>query len=406
MNNNLESGLVNLQEKIGFYIGRLISYPVIPPEHVYFSLTSRCNLRCRMCDIFKYPSRPEDELSASKIKDIILQIKEMGIKHLIFSGGEPFLRKDFFEILEFAAANSIENIDIITNGLFLDDYAVQKLLKTRLNHITVSLDGLRETNDKIRGNGVFEKVEGNIDKLKYYKSKYGLSFPTLGINFTIMDCNIDEILPMVEFVKAKGLDAILLQPVLFSNMKMGEQRDSPLWPSERSILKLKEIIKEILRLKDKLEGLVICTDSELLKGVADYFKGKRTKFACYEAIKRMAITCDGKLWSCMGVYGDLKEKKLADIWFSEEAMRLRNNLRQCSRHCLQDCVYLTSDILADVSKYFKKIEFMMNGPGQEARERLFKRIDGFIDLLSAKSRQRNVDLSKLTNFREEISNSV
>ncbi|MBL7130155.1 MAG: radical SAM protein [Candidatus Omnitrophica bacterium] len=397
MDNNLEREYTKLEEKLGFYFGRLISYPLVPPEHVYFSLTTRCNLRCQMCDIFKSPTKIEDELSTPEIKDIILQIKNMRVRHLIFSGGEPLLRRDFFEIVEFATTNSIRDVDIITNGTLFDDYIIKKLLNLRLNHITISLDGLRETNDKIRGKGVFEKVVSNIDKLKHYKSKYGFSFPTLGINFTILDDNIDDLLPMIEFARGSGLNAILLQPVLFSNIKMYEKKRNVLWPSENSIFKLKKTTKKIISLKNTLKDFVICTDTDILKALSGYFMGKRPKinFGCYEAIKRIAINSEGKLWSCMGVYGDLKKKSLKENWCSSEAEKIRNEVKKCSEHCLQDCVYSSSDILYHVEKVLERLDRKVGLRNKEIEEKLLERVKHYIDILNEKYAYQR----PLTNIR-------
>ena len=77
MDKYLERELMKVEDMIGFYASRIISYPLVPPEHVYFSLTNRCCLRCVMCDIPKSPGRQEDELTTEEAKGIILQIKEL-----------------------------------------------------------------------------------------------------------------------------------------------------------------------------------------------------------------------------------------------------------------------------------------------------------------------------------------
>lgn len=407
MNDHLEKEYLALEEKLGFYFGRLISYPLIPPEHVYFSLTNRCNLRCKMCDIPKNPSRIEDELPTSKIKDIILQIKDMQIKHLIFSGGEPFLKEDLCEIVEFAVANNIEMVDIITNGILLDDYIIQNLIKIKLNHITISLDGLRETNDEIRGKGVFDKAETNIDKLNYYKSKYNSHFPTVGINFTILDKNIDDILPMIEFARVKRCNIVVFQPILFNNTKMYEKRKNSLWPTESNILKLKEIIKKIVNLKSMLDNPYIYTDIAVLEAIPNYFKGKRLgiSFKCYEAIKRLVITYDGKLWSCIGVYGDLKRDDLKKIWFSKKAMRIRGKVKRCKAHCLQDCIYFPSDILRDVREFLRKLGQTMNDVRKEkVKDRLLRKIEHYTNILSAERKPLFLNFFRGLNIRKEIDN--
>ncbi|MBZ9577964.1 radical SAM protein [Patescibacteria group bacterium] len=356
MNNRLEKEYTMLEEKLGYYFGRVLSYPLIPPEHVYFSPTNRCNLRCKMCAINKTSDKAK-ELTTSKIKETICQIEGMGIKHLIFSGGEPLMRDDLLAIAEFAVTHSIEKVDIVTNGVLLNDKIIQKLLEIKLNHITISLDGLEDTNDEIRGKTVFNKAEKNINKLIYYKSKYKSLFPTVGINFTIMDKNINDILPMIEFARANKCNCIIFQPLLSNNIKMSEKRKNDLWPSKENIIKLKKYMQKIIHLKDTLEDFEICTDKAVLEALPGYFKGESpgSGFRCYETIKRIVIGYDGKVWSCVGMYGDLEKKSLKEIWFSQEAMRIRNIVKQCNKHCLQDCVYLPSDILADIRRLFKRI---------------------------------------------------
>lgn len=398
----MEKELIGLGERLGFYFGRLVSYPLIPPEHAYFSLTARCNLRCLMCDISKNPSRREDELSTAQIKDIIRQIDDMDIRHLIFSGGEPFLKKDFFNILEYASESSIGRIDIITNGTFLDEDNIKRLTGLRLNHISISLDGLRETNDSIRGKGVFQMAESNIERFIAYKQEEGLSFPTLGINFTIMDENIDDALPMVEFARERGLNAIFFQPVLFNNMKMHEKKTSALWPSEDSVLKLKDVIEKIVDLKDTVENFVICTDEDMLRAMPGYFKGggADTDSSCYEAIKRMVITCDGKLWSCMGTYGDLRRADLKETWFSQEAAGIREKVKGCRQHCLQDCVYFSPDILSILERALEGPEPEEGLISEENKNMLLKSADYYIDILEERS--AGGKLSEDTEFKKEL----
>lgn len=357
MNVQIQKEYNNLEELLGFYAGREISQPLIPPEHVYFPLTSRCTLKCEMCDVVKFPSRTEDELSTPKVKEIILQIKELGTKHIIFSGGEPFLRKDLLEILEFAASCGIENTALVTNGILLDEQTIERLIKIKLTHITVSLDGLEKTNDSIRGRSTFKKITGNIDKLIFLKHKFSSLLPTVGINFTIMNKNIEDMLDMVKFAKKKKYNAIIFQPVLFSNISMYEKKTSILWPSQENLAKLEKIVSKLIKLKTSKFGLDINTDISILKALPDYFKGEKltSDFKCYEAIKRLVITCAGKVWSCMGIYGDLKENSLKEIWFSEEAMEVRKKIKYCNAHCLQDCVYLPSDIIGKTKSLLRKV---------------------------------------------------
>lgn len=357
MNTFLKDNRRSLKKNIEFYFGRLIGFPLTTPEHVYFSLTNRCNLQCRMCDIYKNPDSKENEQSTSEVKAIIAQIKNMSINHIIFSGGEPLLRHDVLDLVEFAVAKGIGMVDIITNGTLLKDKSIKKIIKSKLNHITISLDGLGKINDEIRGKGVFEKAQLNMDKLNYYKAKYAAEFPTVGINFTIMNNNLEHILPIIEFARAKKCNILVLQPLLFDNTNMQEKRTNFLWPAEDKIDRLREIMKEVMKKKNQLNDLFIYTDEAILKAMPDYFKGHRASpnFKCYEGIKRIVITADAKVWSCLGVYGDLKKHALKKIWFSPAAWKIRRRANQCREHCLQDCVYFPIDVLKDIKNFIHQI---------------------------------------------------
>ncbi len=410
MNEFLERELIKLEDMIGFYTGRLIAHPFIPPEHVYFSLTNRCCLRCVMCDIPQSPGRREDELSTDEVKKIILQIKELGVRHLIFSGGEPLLRRDLTELIRFSRESGIFWVDIITNGILCNDEVAQTLIDSGLNHVTISLDGISEVNDAIRGWGSFAKSVEAIDKLNYYKEKMKLISPSIGINFTILNKNINDMLKIVEFAKSKKCNTVVLQPVLMSNVSMYDRKKNALWPSGKEMPLLEENICKLVTMKEETGGVLIYTDSAILKAIPGYFRGKKPgrRFKCYEGIKRIVITCDGKLWSCKGVYGDLKKENLRQAWFSVQAQKIRDTVNKCKAHCLQDCVYFPMDIEEQVEHFLSGIENDLDNAN--VRERIISRIDFCINELSKRIKsnflgnfsQKRLEIYKLNVLRKEV----
>lgn len=375
MNEYLERELIKVEDMIGFYASRVISYPLVPPEHVYFSLTNRCCLRCIMCDIPKSPGNQENELSTDEAKKIILQVKDLGVRHLIFSGGEPLLRDDLIELVRFSREKGIPWVDIITNGILCDDRIVQELIKAGLNHATVSLDGISEVNDMIRGQGSFQKSADAIDKFNYYKNELNARHPTIGINFTILNKNINDMIRIVEFAKSKRCNTVVLQPVLVSNVSMHDRNKNTLWPSAAELVTLENNISTLINMKEKGGQSIIYSDPAILKRVPDYFRGKRPgkHFKCYEAIKRIVITCDGKLWSCSGFYGDLRNESLKQVWFSAEAQKIRSIVRKCKAHCLQDCVYFPMDLTGQVKSLLSDLRDIQDN--NEIRRRLIASID-------------------------------
>lgn len=409
MEEYLERELIKREDMIGFYTSRIISYPIIPPEHAYFSLTNRCSLRCIMCDIPKSGGRQEDELSNNEAKKIIMQIHELGIRHLVFSGGEPLLREDAFELIHFSRQIGIPWVDIITNGTLCDDEAAQKLINSGLNHITVSLDGLSVVNDEIRGEGSFEKSVNAIDKLNYYKEKMNVTHPSIGINFTILNKNINDMLKIIEFAKSKRCNIIIFQPVLVSNVSMQERKKNALWPRASELTRLEENIHQLLHMKEERNDILIYTDPAVLKAVPGYFRGERPgrRFKCYEGIKRIVISCNGKLWSCMGTYGDLRKDNLKGIWFSEEIQKIRRGVRNCKSHCLQDCVYFPIDLYGYVKQFFSGIS--NDQDKNDSRLRLVSKIDLCINELSKHAKTNFInflsikkEICKLISLRQEI----
>lgn len=384
MQDNLVKKMADFEVLLGYYTSRIICHPLIPPEHVYFSLTNRCNLRCKMCEISKNSTVEESELSTDKVKEIIIQIRDMGINHIIFSGGEPLLRKDLVEIVRFAHENNIQMVDLITNGTMLDDAIMKELIEAGLNHLGISIDGLSRTSSSIRGQGVFEKVISNINNLNLYKSKYNRQSPSVGINFTIMGENIQDMLPMVDLAKKMNCLFISFQPVLFNNTKMFINKKNTLWPIASRIEELRKVIRELLRLKKESRGASIFTDTDVLNSLPNYFLGRRPNadFKCYEAIKRIVITCEGHLWSCQGILGDLNKNTLSQIWYSSKTRKARQDIKKCKRHCLQDCVYFPSDIIK-IAKNITRANFLSLSSWKDGpKERLINRIDSYIRILS------------------------
>ena len=342
----------DLKRKCDFYFSRIIAYPLSPPEHLYLSLTTRCNLKCLMCGVSIESSSESDELSTAECKRLIDQSAGLGIGHLIFSGGEPLLRRDIFDLIEYAVSKDIAMVDIITNGLLIDDGAANNLTRIGLNHITVALDGLEGVHNGIRGEGSYRRTVQAIDFVNKHRKN---RLPTVGINFTIMDCNIDQILPVITLALEKRCNSVVLQPVLSDNTDMRQRKKGPFWVSEANIPKLRDILNEVLEIKRASRGLSIHVNEKVLKLIPDYFSGAgiSDRLECYEGIVRMVVTHSGDLWTCLGVIGNIRKKALKSCWLSFEAERIRKEAVRCKEHCLQSCVHLPelSDIYLEAGEF-------------------------------------------------------
>lgn len=123
--------------------------------------TFECESNCVHCTSAGKPA-VKDELSTAGAKKIVDQVNDFGASFFGITGGQPFLRKDLFEVLDYASKKGLST-SIITDGRLLDDEAFQKIVKNQTK-ISVSIDGGKKTNDAIRGKGAYEAAVAAIEK--------------------------------------------------------------------------------------------------------------------------------------------------------------------------------------------------------------------------------------------------
>jgi len=169
------------------------------PPFLIVSVTNRCNLQCKGCYAQAHAqNRPLGaELSEDKLRSVIAEARELGISAILLAGGEPFVRReliiitrDFPEII----------FPVVTNGTLLDDTLIQKLKGQRNVWPVLSIEGLeRDTNGR-RGNGIYQRVQTAMKKLK----DNGIFF---GCSLTITRSNVSTITDerfMQDLIKAGG----------------------------------------------------------------------------------------------------------------------------------------------------------------------------------------------------------
>ena len=133
-------------------------------ESVYISLTHKCNLRCIHCSV-NAGIEESDILDTDEIKNVIHKLENSKVKTIIFTGGEPLVRNDIFDILKYARRSFSGKIVLMTNGTLINKDNVKELT-TNLNAIDISIDGVDEsTCSIIRGRGVFDKVMQAVELL-------------------------------------------------------------------------------------------------------------------------------------------------------------------------------------------------------------------------------------------------
>ena len=137
---------------------------------LFWECTLSCNAKCKHCGSSAENKKYDGELSTEEIKNAFKQIaNDMNANMILINvtGGEPLVRQDLCEVMEYATRNLGFHWGMTTNGILLNDENIEKLKKANMETISISIDGLEKTHDEFRGvPGSYQKIISNIKKLK------------------------------------------------------------------------------------------------------------------------------------------------------------------------------------------------------------------------------------------------
>ena len=135
-----------------------VTKPFTPgaPFQIVWNITRRCNLKCKHC--YEDAGKNDFELNTKDAKRVIDILSRAGVVILAFSGGEPLIREDIYELINYASKKGIYTA-IATNGTLLTKKNVERLKNAGLGFVQISLDGLKEFHEEFRGvKGIYEKI--------------------------------------------------------------------------------------------------------------------------------------------------------------------------------------------------------------------------------------------------------
>ncbi len=364
-NPQLKRLILNYLEGIGIYGPKI---PLIPagPIVTLWSITHNCNLNCKHCYISH--DSPIKELTYKEVCKIIDQLYEANTFILGFSGGEPLLRKDIFEIFQYASEKM--NVALATNGIYITPQIAEKLKDVGVGYVQISIDGLKETHDHNRGVGTYEKA---ISAIKSCLNA-GLY---VSMDVVVTKANVDQFpllidlakrlkvqkIEIVDFVptgKAKGSSHLMLSPIQME--KFGAtvcdiwldlmKKDYPLTLSFKNPVFTRIVAERFpnINFMPFFKGLFpkkalqfFNFSDRLQKGV---FK-EQTPFSpfvtgCECGIYVLHIKPDGNITPCPlnpAILGNVKKNKIKDIWQKSPILNQYRGLKfegKCGK-----CMYKT-----------------------------------------------------------------
>lgn len=281
-------------------------------------VTYRCNARCTMCSRYKAPSKPDEELSLETIK----KLPPMYFTNI--TGGEPFIRQDLKDIVRELYKKS-DRIVISTNGFFTD--RIIDLCKEFPNiGIRISIEGLEQTNNEIRGlpDG-FNRGYSTLKKLVEMKH------PDVGFGMTVQDKNAKDLVPL--YKKSEELGMEFATASLHNSFYFVEARniihDRPMVAKN-----FEDLINELLNSKSPKKWF----RAYFNHGLINYIYGQNRLLPCDMAFDTFFIDPYGDVMPCNGtkdkeVMGNLNTQSWDELWNSEQAEKVRNKVRHCNRNC-------------------------------------------------------------------------
>ena len=279
------------------------------PSHPVWEMTSSCNLSCIHCHTHG-GKEFKNELNTEEGKLLIRQLAEIKeFQMMAYTGGEPLVREDLFELLAFSKSLGFTNT-LATNATLVDDSIAYKLKRNGLAIGAVSLDGIKaSTHDKIRGkSGAFDDALRGIRSLH----KAGI---LLHINITAMNYNIDEIRQLLDLIDELNTGILLMyQLVPVGRGKKIENASLDLSNNERLIKLISSAQKYSKAIIEPVAGPQYWAYLLQQKGISEglFLKlAEKVFHGCTAGRGFVYIKPDGSVWPCPFIEvscGNIREK--------------------------------------------------------------------------------------------------
>ena len=336
--------------KMGWETLRANLFNIKVPLNVMLSVTNRCPSRCSYCNI---PSRKQKELTTAEVFRLIDQISEMGCQRLGLWGGEPLIRDDIADIINYAKKKRLF-VTLDSNGYFLS----QKMGALKgLEHLILGLDGPKEVHDLNREPGSFQKVMTAI------KAAAG-EIPTWTITVLTKN-NIDSI----DFIldKAREYGFLTTFQLLHHNNKLARNQEA-LLPSPESC---KRGIKKLI--EEKKKGAPIASSFNYLYHILQWDDYKITTYThqvnnlkCWAGLLYCNVDTDGSVYPCSLLVEKVKSLNFLDVGFKKAFDSLTlDSCKACLASCFTEYNYLYS---LDVGTIIEWLKAMKKTKGIYARK--------------------------------------
>jgi radical SAM protein with 4Fe4S-binding SPASM domain len=318
---------------------------------VVWNCTRGCNLKCLHCYASADAGVSPDQLTTAEGEKFLEDLAAFGAPVILFSGGEPLFRKDFFHLAGYAKNKGIR-VAVSTNGTLIDDETAVRLKDVGFAEIGISLDGIGEKNDYFRGRkGAFDKALAGIRACV----ANGLR---VSLRLTMTRYNYEEIPAILDLVEREKVNRVCFYHLAYSGRGNNLQKEDLTHEQTRETVDL--ICDRTLDLHRRGDPKEILTVASHTDGVYLYLKTKETDPARAERLYRLLKTNGGnntgiKIGAVDDVgnvhpdqfwwhhsFGNVRERPFGDIWLdtSDELMKGLKDRKALLKGRCAKCRYL------------------------------------------------------------------
>ena len=314
-------------DKLYEYRQKLYEKPIL--KDLFLEVTSRCNARCEHCGSSCGDFKVKDEVSKENLKKALLDISQhYNAKDILLNvtGGEPLVRKDLFEIMNYANKLGFR-WGMTSNGMLINDEIIKKMIETKMETISISLDGLRKTHESFRNvPGSYDKIINNIKKLQKVPSIKIVQVTTVANKKNLNE--LEDLYNLMKELNIISWRVINVDPI-------GRAK------TNKDILLDKEEYKWLFNfIKQKREENILnveygCShylDIPMEKEIRD------TYFYCTTGLYVASILSNGDIFICPNVerrkefiQGNIKRDSFVDVWENKFKMFRTDERLKCEK---------------------------------------------------------------------------